>query len=91
MCAFCELVGQVLDEREGGGRITEAEESGHDQLAVGMERRSHRYVTRAFRSGLGPGDVLGLGVGERPDLVALHALHLDGPHMPVMRAAHTRD
>src|SRR3546814_6289463 len=47
---------------------------GRDHLAVAVQGRPRPYVAGALRGSLGALYVLGLGVAERPDFIALHPL-----------------
>lgn len=66
--------------------VAPAHEPGHDQLAIRVQRRPRPSVTGLFRRSLSGRNVLLLGVGETPNLVALHALGADVPHRLVMES-----
>src|SRR3546814_7435599 len=74
VCSSDLPVPQVVHELQGRCRCPVANLIGQDHLAVAVQGRPRPYVAGALRGSLGALYVLGLGVAERPDFIALHPL-----------------
>lgn len=75
---------KVLHELQGVTGIAGADQVGHDQLAIPIQRRPGPHVSSTRGSRLGYRNVLRLGIAERPNLVALNMLRTDSANVLVM-------
>ena len=71
---------QIVHQLDCAVAAATANEIGHGQLRVGVDRGPGPHVAGPFRRGLRGRDVLLLGVAERPNLVALDAARLHIVH-----------
>ena len=75
---------QVGDEQLRRLGVARADVERGDQLGVGVDRHPRPGVAGIVRVCLGGGDVLGLRIDERPNLIDLHALAGQVAHHPVL-------